>query len=299
MLLRQNKELNYQNLYLPDNKILSGGKRTKDKYNRKDYFFSIITVVLNNVNFIEETIKSVINQGIDVEYILIDGGSTDGTLDIIKKYDNHIDLWISDKDFGIYDAMNKGIKYSSGKYLGIINSGDLYNSNALSTIKSYFTKHEKLDFIFGTVQKKILKSGFKKNKIYWSFDFYPSHSSGFFISSRVQKKLGLYNVNFKLSADHDLFFRLIKNKFKGMATKKNELIGYFTKDGGSYSSTIDFFDQFNEEINIRLKNEQNVLSIIFVILLNYSMKFAKNKKRSISIKQCLNLIKNAFKIEQK
>ena len=59
------------------------------------------------------------------------------------------------------------------------------------------------------------------------------------------------------------------------------------------------FDQFNEEINIRLKNEQNVLSIIFVILLNYSIKFSKNKKRSISIKQCLNLIKNALKIEQK
>ncbi len=278
---------------------MHGGLRSKPNFKKKNYFFSIITVVLNNENFIENTIKSVINQGIDVEYILIDGGSTDGTLDIIKKYDNHIDLWISDKDFGIYDAMNKGIKYSSGKYLGIINSGDLYNSNALSTIKSYFTKHEKLDFIFGTVQKKILKSGFKKNKIYWSFDFYPSHSSAFFISSRVQKKLGLYNINFKLSADHDLFFRLIKNKFKGMATKKNELIGYFTKDGGSYSSTIDFFDQFNEEINIRLKNEQNVLSIIFVILLNYSMKFSKNKKRSISIKQCLNLIKNALKIEQK
>tara|TARA_Y100000590_G_C15616184_1_gene975855 strand:- start:91 stop:990 length:900 start_codon:yes stop_codon:yes gene_type:complete len=299
MLLRQNNELGYQNLYLPGKNILSGGNRTKDNYKNKDYFFSIITVVLNNANFIEETIKSVIEQNADVEYIIIDGGSTDGTLDTIKKYEEFINLWISEKDFGIYDAMNKGIKYSSGKYLGIINSGDLYNSNALSTIKSYFTKHEKLDFIFGTVHKKILKSGFKKNKIYWSFDFYPSHSSGFFISNKVQKKLGLYNTKFKLSADHDLFFRLIKNKFKGIATKKSELIGYFTKDGGSYSSTINFFDQFNEEINIRLKNEQNVLSIIFVILLNYLMKFAKNKKRSISIKQCLNLIKNSLKIKQK
>ena len=195
MLLRQNKELSYQNLHLPDKEILCGGKRSKEKDKKKNYFFSIITVVLNNVNYIEETIKSVIKQNIDLQYIIIDGGSTDGTLDIIKKYEDHIELWISEKDFGIYDAMNKGIQYSSGEYIGIINSGDLYNINALSTISNYLNKNDKLDFIFGTVHKKILKSGFNKNKIYWSFDFYPSHSTGFFISNKVQKKLGLYDTN--------------------------------------------------------------------------------------------------------
>tara|TARA_B100000767_G_C19740437_1_gene525925 strand:- start:961 stop:1851 length:891 start_codon:yes stop_codon:yes gene_type:complete len=294
MLLRQNKELSYQNLHLPDKEILCGGKRSKEKDKKKNYFFSIITVVLNNVNYIEETIKSVIKQNIDLQYIIIDGGSTDGTLDIIKKYEDHIELWISEKDFGIYDAMNKGIRYSSGEYIGIINSGDLYNVNALSTISNYLNKNDKLDFIFGTVHKKILKSGFNKNKIYWSFDFYPSHSTGFFISNKVQKKLGLYDTNFKLSADYDLFFRLIKGRFKGIATKKSELIGYFTKDGGSYSSTFNFFEQFEEEINIRLNNKQNVISILFVILLNYFMKISKNKKRSISINQCLNLIKKCI-----
>jgi len=294
MLLRQNKELSYQNLHLPDKEILCGGKRSKEKDKKKNYFFSIITVVLNNVNYIEETIKSVIKQNIDLQYIIIDGGSTDGTLDIIKKYEDHIELWISEKDFGIYDAMNKGIQYSSGEYIGIINSGDLYNVNALSTISNYLNKNDKLDFIFGTVHKKILKSGFNKNKIYWSFDFYPSHSTGFFISNKVQKKLGLYDTNFKLSADYDLFFRLIKGRFKGIATKKSELIGYFTKDGGSYSSTFNFFEQFEEEINIRLNNKQNVISILFVILLNYFMKISKNKKRSISINQCLNLIKKCI-----
>ena len=269
-------------------------KGLKKKIKKKNYFFSIITVVLNNVNYIEETIKSVIKQNIDLQYIIIDGGSTDGTLDIIKKYEDHIELWISEKDFGIYDAMNKGIQYSSGEYIGIINSGDLYNINALSTISNYLNKNDKLDFIFGTVHKKILKSGFNKNKIYWSFDFYPSHSTGFFISNKVQKKLGLYDTNFKLSADYDLFFRLIKGRFKGIATKKSELIGYFTKDGGSYSSTFNFFEQFEEEINIRLNNKQNVISILFVILLNYFMKISKNKKRSISINQCLNLIKKCI-----
>ena len=92
MLLRQNKDLSYKNLYLPNKEILSGGRRANEKYKNKNYPFSIITVVLNNVNYIEETIKSVIKQNIDVQYIVIDGGSTDGTLDIIKQYEDFIDL---------------------------------------------------------------------------------------------------------------------------------------------------------------------------------------------------------------
>ena len=136
MLLRQNKDLSYQNLYLPNKNILSGGNRVKTNYNNKNYFFSIVTVVLNNVNFIEETINSVISQNIEVEYIIIDGGSNDGSLDIIKKNENSINLWISEIDDGIYDAMNKGVKYSTGKYIGMVNSGDKYNSNGL-LIESY------------------------------------------------------------------------------------------------------------------------------------------------------------------
>ena len=295
MLLRQNKDLSYQNLYLPNKNILSGGNRVKTNYKNKNYFFSIVTVVLNNVNFIEETINSVISQNIEVEYIIIDGGSNDGSLDIIKKNENSINLWISEKDDGIYDAMNKGVKYSTGKYIGMVNSGDKYNSNALSIIKNYFTKDKKLDFIFGSVQKKILKSDFKKNKIYWSFDFYPSHSSGFFIANDVQKKLGLYNTDFKLSADHDFFFRLIKNKFKGVATKKDELIGYFTKEGGSYSSTFSFEEHFSEEINIRVNNNQNKLIICLIIFNNYIRKIFKKNKYSITLISALKLIRDVFK----
>ena len=84
MVLRKNKELSYHNLHLPNKDIVCGGNRTKEKYTQKNYFFSIITVVLNKANFTEETIKSVIKQNDDIEYIIIDGGSTDGTLDIIK-----------------------------------------------------------------------------------------------------------------------------------------------------------------------------------------------------------------------
>lgn len=87
---------------------------------------SIITVSYNAVNSIEETILSVINQNFkDFEYIIIDGGSTDGTLDIIKKYQDKITFWVSEPDKGIYDAMNKAISYAKGKYICFINSGDI------------------------------------------------------------------------------------------------------------------------------------------------------------------------------
>ena len=91
---------------------------------------SIVTVVYNGENFLEETIKSVINQTYEnIEYIIIDGGSTDGTVDIIKKYEDKINYWVSEKDAGIYDAMNKGIEAFKGDYINFLNAGDSYVNN--------------------------------------------------------------------------------------------------------------------------------------------------------------------------
>ncbi len=88
---------------------------------------SIITVVYNGKNTIEDCIKSVAGQTYpDIEHIIIDGGSTDGTLDVIKKYNNKINGWISEPDKGIYDAMNKGMKHATGDVIGILNSDDIY-----------------------------------------------------------------------------------------------------------------------------------------------------------------------------
>ena len=93
---------------------------------------TVVTVVFNGEQFLEETILSVINQTYDnVEYIIIDGGSTDRTLDIIKKYEHAIDYWVSEKDEGIYDAMNKGIFMATGKLVNFLNSGDIYLTSAL------------------------------------------------------------------------------------------------------------------------------------------------------------------------
>jgi glycosyltransferase involved in cell wall biosynthesis len=107
---------------------LTGGKR-KTRGTSPGQLISIITVVFNNISGIEKTIQSILSQSFkNLEYIIIDGGSTDGTLDIIRKYDDKIDYWISEPDKGIYDAMNKGMTHSSGRYLWFMNSGDLIES---------------------------------------------------------------------------------------------------------------------------------------------------------------------------
>ena len=154
MFLRQKIDLGYQNVFIPNNTKKIGGKRLSQKFIRTKKLFSIITVVLNNEEFIEDTIKSVINQNVDFEYIIIDGGSTDKTVEIIRKYEDSLDLWISEKDLGIYHAMNKGIIFSHADFIGIINSGDTYNINSLNIIKKYIKKNINIDFVFGTVKKK-------------------------------------------------------------------------------------------------------------------------------------------------
>ena len=103
--------------------------------------FTILTVVLNNEEYLEQTIKSVLKQSFkNYEYIIIDGGSSDKSLDIIKKYQNKIDYWVSENDKGIYDAFNKGMSLAQGQFVGIINSDDIYKTNSLKIISKYIKK---------------------------------------------------------------------------------------------------------------------------------------------------------------
>ena len=112
--------------------------------------FTVITINLNNVDGLRRTIKSVVSQTYDdYEYVIIDGGSTDGSVDIIKDYENKISYWVSENDRGIYHAMNKGVKVARGEYLIFINSGDmLYNDTVLSNVNQQI-KNE--DIIIGNV----------------------------------------------------------------------------------------------------------------------------------------------------
>ena len=263
--------------YLPkkNKRFGEGGLRMTKKIKKKPVF-TIITVVLNGDKHLRETIESVKNQKFnDFEYILIDGGSTDKTIKIIKQYKNFINYWVSEKDNGLYDAFNKGMRLARGDYIGIINSDDIYKPNALKIINKYIKKNPMIDFIFGSVKKHWgVLYGYRPHKIKYSWGFYSSHSTGFFLKKEAADKVGFYNLKYKYHADYDYFYRMIvKNKMKGVATKKNEIVGIFRR--GGFSSTIGFWKTFKEEIKIRYDNGQNIFLLIFICL----HKIFKNYKR--------------------
>ena len=267
-------KINYKNFNKFNSKrnFQEGGKRINKNYKKKPPFFSIITTVKNNKDKLEKTIKSLNTQSFkNFEHIIIDAGSTDGTLDLIRKHEKKIDYWVSRNDKGIYHGFNDGIKLARGKIIGIINSGDLYTKNSLKIVWQYFRK-PKIDFIFGAVKKKKILSNYSPKKIHWSFNFYPAHSSGFFLKNTAQKKIGLYDTSFKCSADYDLFMKmLLKNKMSGTSTKKNELVGIF--EMGGYSQKITMIEHIFEEARIRIKNKQNVFYVLILSFLRIIRNF--------------------------
>lgn len=231
---------------------------------------TVITSVFNGEKHLEETILSVINQSYNnIEYIIVDGGSTDGTIDIIKKYEERINRWSSEKDMGIYFGFNRGLAQARGDMIGFVNADDVLHDDAISMLVRYYNKYPKIDFIFGSVKKHWgILHGYKPWKIFFSWGFYTSHSTGFFIKKEAAKKVGPYNTNFKYSSDYDYFYRMIvKEKLKGIATKKHEVFGTFRR--GGFSSTTKFIDHFMETIKIRLHNKQNKLIVLMVFILKY------------------------------
>ena len=270
-----------QTISLVDKSLLKkeGGLRQKDiiKSNTQEKpLITIITTTLNSGKYLEECLGSLHSQNYsNYEHIIIDGGSTDGTLEIIKKNEHKIDYWISKKDNGIYDAFNIGMNLAKGEYIGFLNSDDVYTPEALNILLRYIKKYPEKDFFFGAVRKHWgVLHGYRPLKIYWSWGFYSSHSTGFFIKSSSAKKVGKYNLKYKHSSDYDYFYRMIvKHKLKGIGTKKNELFGIFRR--GGYSSTINFVSHFFEEIQIRIDNGQNRLLILFIFI----FKFLKNLSR--------------------
>lgn len=250
------------------------------KKSNNQHLISIITVVLNGEKYLENAIKSVLNQTYkNYELIIIDGGSTDNTLNIIKKYKKKITFWSSKKDNGIYNAMNKGIKIAKGEIIGILNSDDIYKKNALKIVNKYFNKYKEIDFLFGSVKKNRIMSGYHPEKIIYKFNIFPSHSSGFFIKKRVHKKIGLYNTKFKYSADFDLVYRMIvKHKLNGMCTKHNEITGIYSMQGIGHK--VSFLTKLKEETGIRLHNKQNFIFVIVLIFL-HSLNYIFNKIKKL------------------
>ena len=193
-----------------------------DNLNTKP-LISIITVCYNSEKTLASTIESIINQTYtNIELIIIDGKSTDGTYQIINKYKKKISKIVSENDAGIYDAFNKGLKLYTGELVGFVNSDDILMPDALKILVKYYNRYPQKDFFFGSVKKHWgILHGYKPWKIHLTWGFYTSHSTGFYIKKEAAKKIGLYNIKYKYSADYDYFYRMIvKHKLSGIGTKK-------------------------------------------------------------------------------
>lgn len=174
---------------------------------------SVITVVYNGVTTIEETICSVINQTYtNIEYIIIDGGSTDGTVDIIKKYSDKISYWISEPDKGIYDAMNKGIKIATGDWVSFMNSGDIFSEkNIIQKICIAIVCNA--DIVYGDTLLKY-SWGIIEGKAS-PLDDLESHLPFSHQSCLIKTKLmkeSPFDLQYKICADYNFFYSLYKRK---------------------------------------------------------------------------------------
>lgn len=209
---------------------------------------SIITATYNSAETINDTIKSVLCQtNKDFEYIIVDGGSTDETIDIVKSYESEFSgklKWVSEKDKGIYDAMNKGIKMASGDIIGILNSDDYYTSDdILQTIADAF-KCQNVDAIYGDIH--FIKDGVPDKCVrYYSsrlfspfwlrFGFMPAHPS-FYCKRDVFDKSGLYRLDYKIGSDYEMMVRLFrKHKISSRYVPKDFVT---MRTGGASNSNL-------------------------------------------------------------
>lgn len=182
---------------------------------------SIITITFNSKRYLEETIQSVLSQDYpDFEYLLVDGGSTDGTLDIIKDY-SEMDTrlrWVSGPDEGIADAFNKGIAAATGDLIGIINSDDTYVPGALCAVAESYAAHPECDVFHGDMLRFqgdqplfLLKPSDVERNIWHEM---PLNHPATFVTARAYRKVGGFDKTFRVAMDYDLLLRLAKAGYR-------------------------------------------------------------------------------------
>jgi glycosyltransferase involved in cell wall biosynthesis len=181
--------------------------------------FSIITVVLNGEKYLEQTIKSVITQyNTNYELIIIDGGSTDRSVDIIQKYDKQIAKWISEPDSGIYNAMNKGLKFAQGDLISFLNSDDYYLPDTLFKVAQTANKIY-ADIYHGNVMKLPRHDNIEKAIAVKATNNIRSLGKGeyiyqpaTFMRNDIFRKIGMFNEKLRIVSDYDFFLRAEKNR---------------------------------------------------------------------------------------
>lgn len=212
----------------------------------KKPLISIVTINRNNASGLKKTMESVLTQDFsDYEYIVIDGDSTDGSVDVVRQLletengKKHISYWVSEKDTGIYNAMNKGIRHAKGEFIALVNSGDSYVNGILKDVAEIAKKHEN-EILYGA--NSTYKNGKFVSVYGYSFDKIPegfmiAHLTSF-VPSSVYEKYGLYDESFKIAGDFDLFNKFYVNKVPSFYM--NKIICDFDLDGISNTNPLVF-----------------------------------------------------------
>lgn len=204
---------------------------------------SVITVCYNAAETIERTIQSVLGQTYhDIEYIIIDGGSTDGTVDVIRKYADKIAYWTSEPDKGIYDAMNKGIRVATGDVVGIINSDDWYEKGTFQTIADVYAQSDGRVVLHGDIayhkgEKVTMFKPASDLSRFW-YGSVIGHPT-VFVPRILYKECGAFDTRYKIAADYDLLLRFylrdveyryipqtISHMSDGGVSSRNMIAGY-------------------------------------------------------------------------
>lgn len=244
--------------------------------NRNYPKITIITVTFNAIQYLEQTIKSVTEQNYpNIEYIIIDGASTDGTIDIIKKYESHISYWSSEPDNGIYDAMNKGIDVATGEWINFMNAGDSFCE--ITTVYNVINEiDDDTDLISGDMyyiknkNKSYIKPSGLKNSLQGMFCFHQT----LFTKKSIIKKYK-FNSQFKISGDYDFVIKCYMNNY--IFKFVNFPIANFIANGISEQNPIeakieDMFVQFKY-----LNNAQDIFNLASYNILE-DLRTDKNKK---------------------
>lgn len=234
---------------------------------------SIITVSYNSAETIETTFQSVANQSYNnIEYIVVDGGSKDGTLDLIKKHESIISKWVSEPDKGLYDAMNKGIEMATGDVIGIINSDDLFDNNkSVEKVMAIFNSNPELDSVYADLyyvsQKdinNIVRRWVSGNQKPFSKGWHPGHPT-FYVKKNVYDENGFFNLEFKLAADFEIMLRFL-DKFQISTYYLKEALVRMRLGGETNKSLKNIVNQNLECIRAFRENEISVNPLLYPIL---------------------------------
>lgn len=240
---------------------------------------SIITVCLNSEVDISQTINSVLSQKyVHKEFIVIDGASTDSTIDLIKNYAEDIDHFVSEQDNGIYDALNKGIKCASGDVVGILHAGDVFYDNCVvGDVAKLFKDNKSFELISGNVvffdfqRSKLLRKYRSNNFRPWMlrFGFMPPHT-GSFIKRNVLQNLNGYRDDLRSASDFDFFVRFFGCDAFKFASFDRDIVKM--KMGGMSTSGIESYQRTSNELLISCR-DNNLYTNFFFIFCRLPVKF--------------------------